>query len=327
MKEIIVRENEAGQRMDKLLSKYLKEAPKSFIYKMLRKKNITLDGKKASGNEILKTGNSIRFYLSDETYEKFAGPQDSAKQLLPSGVKPLKAAEILYEDEHIILMNKPAGWLSQKAEPKDVSMNERMLAYLVGSGKITEAELSTFHPSVCNRLDRNTSGILIGGKSLAGLQEMSRMLKDRSLHKYYQCIVKGKITEAQRISGYLSKDETTNKVRVTKEPGKDAKKIVTEYRPLAYCKEGTLLEILLVTGRTHQIRAHLASIGHPILGDPKYGDAKTNQRILQNHRIRHQTLHAARVELPVIDGKLGYLSGKCFEAPLPETFARITSEK
>ncbi len=313
---LTITENEAGQRFDKLLAKYLNEAPKSFLYKMLRKKNITLNGKKASGSEILAQGDEIRLFLSDETVAKFH----------TAGFEKARAAlEVIYEDEHIILINKPAGMLSQKMDEKEPSLSEYLITYLIDSGSLTEPQLAAFRPAVCSRLDRNTSGIVICGKSLAGLQEMNRLLKERSVHKYYRCIVKGELLGERYLKGYLSKDHKTNKVTVSDRPSGDARPIETKYRAVAAANGLTMLEVQLITGRSHQIRAHLASIGHPILGDPKYGDPAQNDRYRRLCKVKYQLLHAYRVEFPRLAGKFRYLSGKSFMAPLPELYGRIMS--
>lgn len=326
MKEITVKENEAGQRLDKLLGKYLNKAPKSFLYKMLRKKNITLNGKKASGNEMTVREDVIRIFLSDETYDKFSGKRPiphSAKQTKHTQAETLKPEWIIYEDHHILILNKPAGVLSQKAKPADISINEMLLTYLMDQGELTKEELISFRPSVCNRLDRNTSGLLIAGKTLIGLQAMSKVLKERSLHKYYLCLVEGILTETQRIDGYLLKNEKTNKVTVTKESSGDAKPIITEYRPLTHTEHLTLLEVLLVTGRSHQIRAHLSSVGHPLIGDAKYGREAANAFYKKNFGVTHQMLHSCKMVMPVMEGELSYLSGRVFEAPRPSLFTEL----
>ena len=216
MKLITVHKQEEGQRLVKLLGAYLKEAPTSFFYKMLRKKNITLNGKKADGTEKLKSGDEIRLFLSDETYEKFAG------KARPKEKFPTAKLNIVYEDSNVIFINKPAGMLSQKSVPSDVSLNEYLLGYLEKSGQWKQEESKAFRPSVCNRLDRNTSGMVICGKSMAGLQQMSALLKDRSLHKYYLCLVKGIMTESQHLEGYLLKNESTNQVQIFKEEAEGA---------------------------------------------------------------------------------------------------------
>lgn len=320
MKLISVREQEAGQRLDKLLSRYLKEAPRSFFYKMLRKKNITLNGKKADGSEKVQAGDEIRIFLADATYEKFAGIQKKEQEY------PVTELDIIYEDEHILLVNKPVGMLSQKAEAKDVSLNEYVLGYLQRSGQWKEAESTGFRPSVCNRLDRNTSGIVVCGKSMAALQQMSELLRDRSMHKYYQCLVVGKVTESRRIQGFLWKDPSTNKVQILEEMKKDAQPIVTEYRPVVSGEDRSLLEICLITGRSHQIRAHLASIGHPVIGDYKYGNRGINEQYKKRYGVTSQLLHSWRLELPQMKEPLEKLSGKIFTAELPAVMKKILNE-
>ncbi len=314
MQEIIVSANEAGQRFDKLLVKYLNEAPKSFIYKMLRKKNIVLNGKKATGNEKLAVGDSVKIFLADETVAKF-----SKQEIVRTKAK----LDIIYEDSNVLMINKPVGMLSQKANMKDTSVVEHVISYLLDSGQITEEELRSFKPSICNRLDRNTSGLIIAGKSLIGLQVMGALFKDRSLRKYYRCLVLGNIKEKKYIKGYLTKDENTNKVSILQSETEDSLPIETEYRPLWSNERCTLLEVHLITGRTHQIRAHLASEGHAIIGDYKYGNRKINDAYKNKYKLESQLLHAYRVEMPKIEGELEVLSEKYFIAPLPALFQTI----
>lgn len=319
MREIPVTKLESGQRLDKVLTKVLNQAPKSFIYKMLRKKNITLNGKKADGSEKLSEGDKITVWFSDETFEKFSllEPQSTRKT---ASVK----LDILYEDENILIINKPIGVLSQKAKPTDESMVEQITSYLLQSGKLTEENLRSFHPSVCNRLDRNTSGILVAGISMAGLQQLSAMFQTRKMHKYYLCFVKGKITQKQRLSGYLEKDAYSNQVRVSsKKNSEDAKEIQTEYEPLVTNGKATLLKVLLVTGRSHQIRAHLASIGHPLAGDNKYGDESWNASLKSRYGLNSQFLHSYRLEMPKLEGALQNVSEMVWEAPLPKQFQTV----
>lgn len=318
MQSLIVSKNEAGQRLDKLLSKYLNLAEKSFFYKMMRKKNITLNGRKCEGSEKLVEGDEIKLFLSDETIEKFS-------QVKLQKVKKV-SLNIIYEDEHILLVNKPAGMLSQKARDSDESLVEYMIDYLVSSGQLSTEQLRSFRPSVCNRLDRNTSGLVVGGKSLAGLQLMSASFKDRSIHKYYQCVVKGQITDKQMITGYLTKSETSNQVTVHKQEVPGSAPIATEYEPVKWQEGYTLLKVTLITGRTHQIRAHLSSIGHPIVGDYKYGDSKVNEEAKKLYHIQSQLLHSYQVTFPKLPEPLAYLSGRTFYAPLPKTFSKICKD-
>lgn len=315
MRSLIVNKNEAGQRLDKLLSKYMNLAGKSFLYKMMRKKNITLNGKKCDGSEKVAEGDEIRLFLADETIDKFS--EVRVQKTAP------KKLDIIYEDDNILLINKPAGMLSQKAKDTDESLVEYIITYLMNSGALTVSQLKTFKPSVCNRLDRNTTGLVVAGKSLAGLQLMSEVLKNRTAHKYYQCIVAGKMTEKKRITGFLKKDEKTNQVSIYKTQVPDSLPITTEYQPMEWNDSYTRLQVTLITGRTHQIRAHLASIGHPILGDYKYGNEQINDRVKREHKVKSQMLHSWRLVLPDLKEPLSYLSGKEFTAPVPSVFQKV----
>ena len=298
MREFQINSNESGQRFDKYLKKLLVNAPGSFVYKMLRKKNITLNNRKADGTEKLAKGDCVKLFLSDETFEKFSGGEKNVT--IYERLKGLKPLPVVYEDKDILIVNKPSGMLSQKAKDTDVSANEHILSYLIDKGELTEEAMRTFKPSVCNRLDRNTSGLLVAGKTLKGLQEMSEALKLRTVQKYYRCIVKGEISESSYMKGWLTKDSVDNKVTIyNNKPqtvqGEEAFFIETEYVPL-WAKGGyTELEVHLITGRSHQIRAHLASIGHPIVGDVKYGDKKINELFRQEYQIHSQMLHAYRM--------------------------------
>ena len=301
MKQFTISPNESGQRFDKYLKKLLSNASGSFVYKMLRKKNITLNDRKADGTEKLNAGDLVILFLSDETFEKFSGKDETN-----SGYMKLKSIDsgrlqVVYEDDDVIIINKPSGMLSQKAVPEDISANEYILSYLIRKGALSEEQFKTFKPSICNRLDRNTSGLLIAGKTLKGLQTMAEALKKRTVQKYYRCIVKGELREKTHLKGYLSKDEQNNKVKVVShirpEEKADYLPIETEYRPVAVSNGYTELEVHLITGRSHQIRAHLASIGHPIVGDGKYGDLRTNERFRKEVHVRSQLLHAYRIVL------------------------------
>ncbi len=318
MKCLTVGKNDAGQRLDKLLAKHLKKAPRSFLYKMLRKKNITLNGKKADGSEITQIGDEIRLFLSDETIAGFSQEQTTAV--------PARRLDILYEDEDFIFVNKPAGMLSQKAAASDVSLVEYLTAYLLESGSLTGADLAGFQPGVCNRLDRNTSGIVAAGKSLQGLQILSEAFRQRTVGKYYHCMVSGELKEERRIDGYLLKDESCNKVRIlsSSEEIGGAERIETWYRPLAVRNGYTLLEVRLLTGKTHQIRAHLASLGYPLLGDVKYGGARA-EKSGRRFGLRYHLLHAARLTFPE-DFRAETLAGREILAGEPARFAAIRRE-
>lgn len=318
MREIEITKKDEGQRLDKMLQKYLNKAGKSFLYKMLRKKNIKLNGKKAAGSEKLKAGDRIVLYLAEETIEKFREEVKLQEQKI--------ALDVLYEDENVLLINKPYGILSQKAAKDDLSINEQIAPYALGRGLISAEDLERVKPSVCNRLDRNTTGILIAGISIEGLQTMAELLKKREIEKYYFCMVKGEIKKKEKVSGYLIKDEKHNKVTVSRHKMGQSSYIETWYEPLC-CKNGfTFLKVKLVTGKTHQIRAHLAGQGHPLAGDFKYGDEKTNKRLKSQFGIRGQLLHCGEIRFPKKMERCANLQGRKIQAPLPEKFEHVRLE-
>ncbi len=319
MKEFTIKRNEENQRFDKYLKKLLPNAATSFLYKMMRKKNITLNSKKTEGNEILQSGDVVRLFFSDETFDKFAGSTTQTDdEFSRLSELPLKGIRIIYEDDDILIADKPFNMLSQKASPADISANEYLLGYLIRTGKLTREAFSTFRPSVCNRLDRNTTGLILMGVSLKGSQELSAMLRERTIGKYYLAVVSGTLTEAARQKGYLVKDAKSNRVQIAATADQpDAKPIETAYRPLCSANGTTLLEVHLITGKTHQIRAHLASVGHPIIGDPKYGDPIVNRKVSQDYRIKAQLLHAYRITFP---------DGRSFTAETPKEFLRISPD-
>lgn len=368
MQSVTITKNQAGQRLDKFLKKYLPEAENSFLYKMLRKKNITLNGKKAEGKEMLAQEDVVCFFFSEETFAKFRGnimssevqygasangkisgqsgketstERKSAKENEVASDKMTKRVNgegeyykayrslpgitVLYEDDDVLFVNKPVGVLTQKAKPTDLSLNEWLIGYLLEKGDITAEELQTFHPSVCNRLDRNTSGIVLCGKTLPGSQMLSRMIRDRIVSKFYHTICLGKVRQDATIEGYLQKDEAANKVRISKTKNENTAKdgesyIKTAYHPLQCSDKYTLLEVELITGKTHQIRAHLASIGHPIIGDYKYGNSKVNNSLKQQFGLEAQLLHARRIEFPVDCTVPEHLQGLVITAPYPKQF-------
>ena len=326
MQEIKIESSSQGQRLNKFLGRYLDNAPQSFLYKMLRKKNIKYNNGKADGSEILKAGDRIQIYMSDETICNFRKdgmiPQVSTSDHKFEKSDPLKQIPILYEDEDVLILNKPSGILSQKAVASDYSLNEQIVEYYKWKG----GSLLLFTPSVCNRLDRNTSGIILAGMSLKGTQMLSRVLKERTIDKYYLTIVCGTVSQATTIKGFLCKKKNHNQVVIfrTKEEAlangyQEAAFIETQYKPLAHGKSGkeafTLLKVKLVTGKTHQIRAHLKSVGHPIIGDGKYGLKSVNAYIKSAFGIKHQLLHAFYIHFPEdIDS---VVAGKSFTA-MPE---------
>lgn len=328
MQQVTIGPNEAGQRLDKFLHKYLPNATSSFLYKMLRKKNITLNGKKAEGKEILSNKDIIQCFFSEETFAKFAGANLYSQDITPyqDAYRKLKNIEVLFEDENIAVLNKPAGVLSQKAKDSDLSLNEWLIGYLLNQKSITTEQLQTFKPSVCNRLDRNTSGLVLCGKTLAGSQNLSEVIRTREVSKFYRTICVGQLDHTVDLNGYLVKDSRSNKVTVSvnkngsnklsgQSDASDA--IRTIIRPIYGNKNFTLLEVELITGKTHQIRAHLASIGHPLIGDYKYGNRLINDSLKKQFGLEYQLLHAYRLVFP---------KGRELTAPLPKQFIRLLKE-
>ncbi len=347
MRKLKVRREEREQRLNKYLLRKMPEAPSSFIYKMLRKKNITLNGKKASGSELLQEGDLVTLFLSDETILKFGGTaadenapeeasakrQDEEREMREflSAFRAIGGrigkSGILYEDGNILAVRKPVGVLSQKSLPSDMSMNEWLVGYLLDEGKVSAASIRQFRPSVCNRLDRNTGGILLCAVSLQGARKMAQLLRDRSLRKFYQAVVVGRMESAGRIEGYLEKDHAANAVSFTGEKSPDRESARKEgvytktlYRPLLTGEKFSLMEMELITGKTHQIRSHLAAAGHPIAGDPKYGDTGLGRQIREEYGIRGQMLWCSRIEFPRMEEEFEALSQRVITCDPPALY-------
>lgn len=339
MQSMIIGKNQAGQRLDKFLRKFLPEAGNGFLYKMLRKKNITLNDKRAQGSEMLVQGDRVTFFFSTETFAKMTGtPMDGNTPAESGGEKaaasPAAGAVeyvrayrllsdagilVLYEDEDVLAVCKPVGILSQKAAGVDISLNEWLIGYLLEERHFPAEDLRTFRPSVCNRLDRNTSGIVLCGKSLKGSQYLTAHIRDKSIRKFYRAVCTGKISQETTLRGYLQKDAFQNKVKV----GRSGDYIETVFRPMAFSGGCTLLEVELITGKPHQIRAHLASTGHPLIGDHKYGDKRVNRLMKDRFELGYQLLHACRVEFPE-GSSVG--EGGVIRAPYPARFQEIVEE-
>lgn len=316
MKEIQITQNEENQRLDKYLLKYFNKAPKSFIYKMLRKKRIKFNGGKAEGSEILQKGDTLQMYLAEETMASFM-----EEKTVPMAERHFG---IVYEDDNLLVVNKPAGLLShpQNATDRD-TLIDQILYYLYEKGQYSPHADSTFTPALCNRLDRNTSGIIIAGKTLAAVQAVNEAIRKGKLEKYYVTLVKGVMDQAGEIDFYLAKDEIQNQVRTAEEKQTGFRPALTKYRPLAHTSAYTLLEIQLITGKTHQIRAHMQAVGHPVAGDRKYGDAEINRHMRQDFAISNQCLHAQRIHFTEKDGFLSYLYGKEMTAPMPKKMQAV----
>ena len=315
MKEIRITRQEENQRLDKFLLKYMNQASKGFIYKMLRKKRIKLNGGRAEGGEQLRDGDVLQLYLSEETLASFMQEKTitAAKRQF----------DVIYEDADILVVSKPAGLLThpEKSGDRD-TLIDQILFYLCEKGDYQPQAESSFTPALCNRLDRNTSGLVIAGKTLRGVQAVNEAIRDRRLEKYYLALVAGEIRQAGEITAYLTKDAAKNQVRISqREDG--GSRTQTKYRPLACAKGCTLLQVQLITGKTHQIRAHMQSIGHPLIGDRKYGRAALNEAFRREYGLSDQFLHAYRIRWREVEGALSYLAGKEMTAPLPKALRQI----
>jgi 23S rRNA pseudouridine955/2504/2580 synthase len=287
MKKITIDHNNANQRLDKFLYRYLGKPPKSFIHKMLRKKSITVNKTKAEGSYMLAPGDEVTFFVSLETLAKFSKPPKT----YPKG-----HVDIIFEDENIILINKPTNLLTQPNEPNADSL----------IGRVTNIRKGGFVPVSINRLDRNTTGLVVCAKNLPAAQKLSKLMHDGGIQKTYLAVVHGRVKEETELRGFITKDKLKNISVICGDSISESKSVVTKVFPLSYdaCKDVTCLKIHLETGRSHQIRAHLKSIGHPIAGDKKYGGKGAGR----------QLLHAYEIAMPIYNGKV-------FRAELPNDMA------
>lgn len=318
MKELIIDENESDQRLDRYIRKYLNKANLGFIYKQIRKKNIVVNDKKVSEKYMLKNGDVVKIYFSDETIDKF---REVEKPKI-SNVK----LNIIYEDDNIIIMDKPSGLLSHSAngDYREENLVDGMISYLIEKGDYIPRKNPTFTPSIANRLDRNTSGIVIGAKNYNTIQELNEAQRKGFIKKYYYTVVKGNIHgEIIEYANIEKVEDKENLVSVTEESADDKKSIVTGYKSIIPGEKYSLLEIDLITGRTHQIRAHLSYLNMPIVGDRKYGDKRVNDFFKKKYGLKNQLLHCHKVMLEGLAGDLEYLNEREFKIENPEILDRI----
>ena len=313
MRKLTIGKNDAGQRLDKFLTKAVKGLPMSLLYKDIRTKKIKVNGKRAKENQILCVGDEVDLFIRDEF---FASPEQDDNAL--ARIRP--KLSIVYEDENILLLNKRPGVLVHE----DVAGGENTLilhvkAYLYQKGEYDPVAEQSFAPALCNRIDRNTGGIVIAAKNAEALRIMNEKIRENQIAKFYLCAVKGRCPKrADELRGYLRKDSDANKVEIRERPFPGARTIITRYRVLAEKNGNSLLEVELVTGRTHQIRAHMAHIGNPLLGDGKYGVNRGERE----RGYKHQALYAVRLRFDFEgdSGALSYLKGKEFELDRSEVW-------
>lgn len=306
MRELIIGQNDSGQRLDKFLTKAVRGMPQSMMYKCIRTKKIKVNRKRAEPDMKLSIGDSVQLFVRDEF---FMSPTEDDSAL--TRIKP--KLQIIYEDENIILVDKRPGVLVHE----DTAGNENTLimhiqAYLTQKGEYDPISEQSFAPALCNRIDRNTGGIVIAAKNAAALREMNELIKFGGTDKYYLCVVHGTpFPKKGRLHGWLLKDSRSNTVSVTDKKVGGAKECLTDYRVLSERNGNALLEVRLLTGRTHQIRAQFSHVGHPLLGDGKYGINRSDKE----KGYKYQALYAYRLSFNVKNGLLSYLNGQEFKIP------------
>ena len=303
MKEFQIKRNDAGQRLDKFLTKAVKGLPTSLMYKYIRTKKIKVNRARTEQKYVLCEGDIVQLFIKDEFFDS---PERDDSAL--ASIKP--KLTIVYEDENIILCNKRPGVLvHEDDEGKDNTLIMHIKAYLYQKGEYDPDSEQSFAPALCNRIDRNTGGIVIGAKNAEALRVMNEKIKNDEISKFYYCVVHGKMPKkADTLTGFLLKDSDKNQVKIFDKQVKGSKNIITKYKVVAEKNGMSLLEIELVTGRTHQIRAHMSYIGHPLVGDGKYGINKDDRA----KGYKYQALYAYRLRFDFDDdtGALGYLRGK-----------------
>ncbi len=306
MRTITINKHDSGQRLDKFILKRFRTMPKSLMHKYIRTKYIKLNGKKTTPEVFLNEGDVLTLYIKDEFFE------ESKKEY--EFMKASKKLEIVYEDENLILLDKKPGVIVHQDKNYDADcMVNRVQRYLFEKGEYEPNSDKTFSPALVNRIDRNTGGIIIAAKNALALRVLNEKVRTREIRKFYLCIVKGSPKKkSDTLKDYLTKNESKNTVKVSKNEVKGSKEIITKYKVLSYDKtrDLSLCEVELLTGRTHQIRAHMASIGHPLLGDEKYGDKALNRKFHQNHQLLCS--YKLKLDFKSDAQKLEYLNGKEF---------------
>lgn len=309
MKTFLIGVNDAGQRLDKFLTKAVPRLPQSLLYKSLRTKRIKVNGKRAEIGLRLQSGDRVDLYLNDEFFTTEPASHPLSFLSVPC------ALDILYEDANLLLVNKPAGLCVHEDNDGAVdTLIQRILHYLYERGEYRPAQELSFVPSLCNRIDRNTSGIVIAAKNAEALRILNEKIRSREVRKFYLCVAAGIIRPRQALlSAFLLRDPDSSTVEILDHPAPQARSIRTRYRVLQESAENSLLEVELLTGRTHQIRAHMAHIGHPLLGDGKYGVNRLNRKF----GVSTQLLCSYKLQFDWQSdaGILNYLKGRTYQVP------------
>lgn len=319
MQEILIGENEKDQRLDRFLKKYLRNAPLSHIFKIIRK-DVKVNGKRIKIDDMLKKGDVVNLYISDYEIEQLTYVKDR--------VRVKKQFKIAYEDENIIVVDKPLGLLTHgdKNEKKNHLTNQ-VIDYLIEKKAYKPRVEKTFVPAPVNRLDRNTTGLVLFAKNAMSAKKLNEMMRNRdNIEKYYLTIVKGNIDKEMFLSSKMTKDEEKNMITVHNQNYKEGKLMETVVKPIKKLKGYTLVEVNIITGRTHQIRAHLSSIGHPVIGDVKYGERSVNFKFRKEFDLNTQLLHSYKLVFKKCPEELKYLEGKELSAEIPDTFQQIMDD-
>ena len=322
MREYNVSYNEVGMRFNKYLQKIFTNANDSFIYKMLRKKNIVLNNRKATGNEHLKENDNIKIYISEDVFNKFSSVKKSENINIPLSIKSI-SKKINYEDENIIIYEKSKGELSQKSKKDDISVNEILNTYLIRTenNKLfkkvfddSEKEDKLFNPSVVNRLDTNTRGLIIFAKNYMAARNITKMIREKDLKKHYLAFVNGNVkNDSDELISFLKKDEKNNKSKIYDKQKSGTYKILTRYKVLKRENDYTILDVEIVTGKSHQIRAQFAHIGYPLLGDKKYMSKELYEENKKKYNKTSQELVCYKLQFGKFsEEKLKYLNDKIF---------------
>lgn len=316
MKQLIIDKNHENQRIDKYLKKLLCRAPNQLIYKMLRKKDVKVNGVKVKENYILKENDVVDLFLYEDKFKEYTNPQT---------IFDLKIEfDVLYEDENILVVSKPAGLLVHEDANEDMNtLDHQVLTYLYRKGEYQPEVDLGFVPGPVHRLDRNTSGIVIFGKTMRALQDLNEMMKKRHcIEKTYLTICEGYMPSSDLI-GYIKKESDQSLVKVVSSSTPGALMMHTIVKNIEYSYGFSLVEVQLVTGRTHQIRVHLSSEGHPIIGDSKYGNFELNRRIQKQYHLNHQFLHAYQIKFVKPIGSLKYLQDVTIKCSLPRKLNQV----
>lgn len=302
MQILIIKKNDAGQRLDKFLTKAVHGLPASLMYKYIRTKKIKVNRKRCEQKYILQEGDEIQLFIRDEFFDSPEKDDGALTRITPK-------LDIVYEDDNIILCNKRPGVLVHEDDSaKDNTLIMHIKAYLYQKGEYDPADEQSFAPALCNRIDRNTGGIVIAAKTAEALRVMNEKIKNDEIRKFYLCAAHGKMPKrSDTLTGYLKKNSANNLVTISDKEKDGYKNIITKYKVISENRNSSLVEVELVTGRTHQIRAHLSHIGNPLLGDGKYGINRDDRA----SGYKYQALYSYRLIFDFkVEDALDYLKGK-----------------